>query len=227
MQLTDITVFGDSLMRATSPDENLRPHFNIRHYTDRLRDEHGLTLSCRASFGATVSRGLEDLQRTLSRGISSSHVLLEYGGNDCDFNWAEVAASPDGEHQPHASVERFSDTLLSMIRALQARKIQPILTTLPPLDAQKYLNFIGRLGSDTGKILHWLGDVQMIYRWQERYSNAVARLADRLSLPLADIRSEFLARRDYCTLIARDGIHLTRPGYELVFSTLSKTLCAL
>ena len=114
-----------------------------------------------------------------------------------------------------------------MVQSLQASGIQPVLMTLPPLDASRYLSFIGRLGSDTGRILRWLGDVQMIYRWQEMYSNAVVRLADRLRLPLADVRSEFLSRRDYGSLIARDGIHLTQPGYELVFATLGKTLSVL
>lgn len=222
-----LQIYGDSIMKAVLVDEQYKYKPISRPLLDRLEEETGMASVNRAHFGYTAQRGQALLEKDLDRGLSCEAAVLEFGGNDCDFNWAEVAASPDGEHQPHASVERFSDTLLSMIHSLQARKIQPILTTLPPLDAQKYLNFIGRLGNDTGKILRWLGDVQMIYRWQERYSNAVARLADRLSLPLADIRSEFLARRDYCTLIARDGIHLTRPGYELVFSTLSKTLCAL
>lgn len=222
-----LQIYGDSIMKAVLVDEQYKYKPISRPLLARLEAETGMTAVNRAHFGYTAQRGQTLLQKDLDRGLSCAVAVLEFGGNDCDFNWAEVAASPDGEHEPHTSMERFSDTLLSMIRSLQARKIQPILTTLPPLDAQKYLNFIGRLGSDTGKILHWLGDVQMIYRWQERYSNAVARLADRLRLPLADIRSEFLARRDYCTLIARDGIHLTRPGYELVFSTLGKTLRTL
>ena len=96
--------------------------------------------------------------------------------------------------------------------------------TLPPLDAQRYLDFIGRLGSDKAAVLHWLGDVQMIYRWQEMYSSAISQLAGRLGLPLADVRSRFLSRRDYQSLIARDGIHLTEAGYSLVFEELSRTI---
>ena len=94
------------------------------------------------------------------------------------------------------------------------------------MDAQRYLDFISRLGSDKGAILHWLGDVQMIYRWQELYSNAISQLASRLNLPLVDIRSRFLSRRDYGSLIARDGIHLTELGYGLVFEELGNTLLA-
>ena len=82
-------------------------------------------------------------------------------------------------------------------------------------------------GSNTQSILSWLGDVQMIYRRQELYSNGIARLAAQMSLPLVDIRSSFLARRDYTTLIAKDGIHLTGAGYELVFDQLQQTLVSL
>ena len=111
-----------------------------------------------------------------------------------------------------------------MAQSLLSAGVQPILMTLPPLDAQRYLDFIGRLGSDKSAVLHWLGDVQMIYRWQELYSSAVAQLAARLGLPLADVRSRFLSRRDYQNLIARDGIHLTEAGYGLVFVELRRTL---
>jgi hypothetical protein len=111
-----------------------------------------------------------------------------------------------------------------MAQSLLSNGIQPILMTLPPLDAERYLRFIGRLGNDTDAVLHWLGDVQMIYRWQELYSNGVVRLADSLNLPLVDVRSRFLSRRDYRSLIARDGIHLTEAGYGLVFDDIRRTL---
>ena len=64
----------------------------------------------------------------------------------------------------------------------------------------------------------------MIYRWQEMYSSAIAGLTARLGLPLADVRSRFLSRRDYQSLIARDGIHLTEAGYSLVFEELRRIL---
>ena len=45
------------------------------------------------------------------------------------------------------------------------------------------------------------------------YSAQIAKLAGKLGLPLIDVRSRFLDRRDIDSLIARDGIHLTEPGY--------------
>lgn len=217
-------IYGDSIMKAVTVDENYKYRSLARPLLERLRNTMGIETVNHAHFGYTSERGLDVLEKDLAQGIDSQWALLEFGGNDCDHNWQAVASAPDQEHLPHLSLSRFLDNLRTMAQSLVQAGIRPVLMTLPPLDAQRYLEQIGRLGSDTNAVLHWLGDVQMIYRWQELYSNAVARLAGELHLPLTDIRSRFLSRRDYAHLIARDGIHLTPAGYELVFSELGKTL---
>lgn len=221
-----LQIYGDSIMKAVVVDENYKYKSLSRPILENLQQQTGLETVNRAHFGYTSEKGQAILQRDLEKGLDCRFALLEFGGNDCDHNWAEVAADPDGEHLPQTALQTFLDNLRSMAQSLLSHGIQPILMTLPPLDAQKYLDFIGRLGSDKSAVLHWLGDVQMIYRWQELYSAAISRLAVQLNLPLADVRSRFLSRRDYQTLIARDGIHLTESGYELVFDELSRTVLA-
>ena len=219
-----LNIYGDSIMKAVTVDEHDKYRPLAKGLLEQLRDTTGIETVNRAHFGYTSERGQIVLQKDLEHGIDCQWALLEFGGNDCDHNWQEVADAPDREHLPHLSLSRFVDNLRSMIQNLKQAGVQPVLMTLPPLDAQRYLERIGRQGCDTRAILRWLGDVQMIYRWQELYSNAVARLAGELRLPLADIRSRFLSRRDYQSLIARDGIHLTPAGYDLVFAELGKTL---
>ena len=219
-----LQIYGDSIMKAVVVDENFKYRPVVKPLLERLQQQTGLETVNRAHFGYTSDKGQQILQRDLEKGLDCTYALLEFGGNDCDHNWAEVAAAPDQEHLPHTSLQNFLHNLQSMAQTLLDRGIQPILMTLPPLDAQRYLDFIGRLGSDKNAVLHWLGDVQMIYRWQEMYSAAIAALAARLSLPLADVRSRFLCRRDYGSLIARDGIHLTEAGYGLVFDELRQAL---
>lgn len=222
-----IQIYGDSIMKAVLVDENYKYRPIGSQLLEQLQQDTGIRATNRAHFGYTAQRGQTVLQRDLDKGLDCDVALLEFGGNDCDHNWAEVALAPEGEHTPNTPLPRFLDTLKEMALAVKARGIQPVLMTLPPLDAEKYLNFIGLRGADTGAILSWLGDVQMIYRWQELYSNAVAQLAARLDLPLLDIRSRFLSRRDYTSLIARDGIHLTRSGYELIYDAFRELLPAL
>lgn len=219
-----IQIYGDSIMKAVVVDENYKYHPLAKELLTQLQAETGVEAVNRAHFGYTSDKGQAVLARDLEKGLDCQTALLEFGGNDCDYNWAEVAAAPEGEHLPHNSVCCFISNLKSMASSLKNSGVQPILMTLPPLDAEKYLNFIGRLGCDTKAILHWLGDVQMIYRWQELYSNAVAQLAARMDLPLVDVRSRLLSRRDYSTLTARDGIHLTEAGYHVVFDEFRSTL---
>ena len=145
----------------------------------------------------------------------------------CDFDWSEVARAPESVHHPHTPIGQFLDAVSQMAKSLKDAGVKPVLMSLPPLDAQRYLNFIGRLGNNTANILHWLGDVNRIYRYQEMYSNQISRLAAKLNLPLIDVRSRFLDRRDCGQLIARDGIHLTEAGYRLLLDEARLTLAGM
>lgn len=222
-----LQIYGDSIMKAITVDERFKYRPTAKSLLEQLRERCGIDTVNRAHFGYTTARGDAVLQKDLAAGLDCQAALVEFGGNDCDYNWHEVAAQPDGEHLPNTPLPQFLSNMQSMVQSLQQAGIQPILMTLPPLDAEKYLDFIARLVSDKDAVLHWLGDVQMIYRWQELYSDAIARLALRLNLPLVDVRSRLLARRDYQTLIARDGIHLTESGYQVVFDELGRTLLAV
>ena len=222
-----LQIYGDSIMKAVLVDENYKYRPISKPLLAKLQSETGVETVNRAHFGYTAAKGQTVLQRDLEKGLDCQTVLLEFGGNDCDFNWSKVAAAPEEDHQPNTPLQTFLQTLQNMVLSLRKAGVQPMLMTLPPLDAQRYLDFIGRLGSDTKAILRWLGDVQMIYRYQEMYSHSISRLAARLDAPLLDIRSTFLSRRDYGRLIARDGIHLTQAGYELIFGSLQQALVTL
>ena len=222
-----IQIYGDSLMKGVLVDANYKYKQSSKALLEQLTKNTGIEAVNRAHFGYTSTKGQAILNRDLSSGLDCQVALLEFGGNDCDHNWKQVAEAPHSEHLPNTPLQSFLHTIRTMAHSLQVAGIQPLLMTLPPLDAQKYLDFIGRLGSDTRAVLSWLGDVQAIYRWQEMYSHAISRLAGELQLPLVDVRSRFLSRNDCSTLIARDGIHLTQGGYSLLFSELQNTLLAM
>lgn len=105
---------------------------------------------------------------------------------------------------------------------LRQNGVQPLLMTLPPIDAEKYLHFICRGGADRGRILSWLGDCQMIYRYQELYSDTVAAVAAEHAVPLIPVRRAFLWDLNYCRMISPDGIHLNMTGYRRLFDTIGR-----
>ena len=212
-------IYGDSLLKATVPDEEMRYHFHLpevmAHYpTDRLEVVN------RAKMGATVTKGLSLVEHDAARGIDARWALVAYGGNDSDFDWPAIAAAPEEEHLPHTVLPEFVEKLRCVVKILCDAGVQPVLMTLPPIDSVRYFNFISRR-SNGQRILDWLGDVGRIYRHQEMYSDAVAALAMGEGLPLIDVRRQFLPLRDLPRLIAADGIHLTMPGYRQLFDTLA------
>jgi lysophospholipase L1-like esterase len=214
-------------MKATVPDESFHYHFTITPYLEKLKKMFPvLEIRNRAVFGSCVAKGEKQLEKDLKGTEIGSVALIEFGGNDCNFHWNEIAENPDAEHLPYTTLEKFLDTIEGMARSLKERGVRPVLMTLPPIDAHKYLSFIGRDGTDCGNILKWLGDTNMIYRFHEMYSNAIAKLAFEKGYQLIDMRSSFLDKHNYSELISEDGIHPSEKGYDLMFRTFAEVLSA-
>lgn len=215
-----VYVYGDSLMKATMPDTAFRYHFHMdelrgRYHSDEVR------LTNRAKMGATVSKGRSLVEHDVARGLDARYALVAYGGNDSDFDWAEISARPEEEHRPRTELPLFRRILGETVDKLRQAGVQPVMMTLPPVDAERYLSFICRDGLSRANILRWLGDVQRIYRYQEAYSETVADVATRRDVPLVEVRRAFLLDRQTPQLIAADGIHLTMPGYVKLYDILT------
>ena len=154
-------------------------------------------------------------------GSSQSRLaFLEFGGNDCDFRWDEISANPHREHLPATTPERFSHMYGEVLQMLKQNGFKPVLMTLPPLDAERYFAWFTRTGLDQAAILSWLGDVQFIYRWHERYSSAIWEIGEAHNVPVVDIRKAFLEQRNYSRFLCKDGIHPNTEGHRLITSEI-------
>lgn len=215
-------IFGDSILKGVVYREEVDRYVPLEHNGfDQLGRHLGITFQNNAMFGCTVTKGMQLLQKAIRKGLGCDTVLLEYGGNDCDFLWDEVSERPDDEHFPKTSLVTFEQTLKAMITQLESLHVIPILMTLPPINAVRYLSHICRKGLSQANILHWLGDIHNIERYQELYSLRIATVALQTNTKLIDIRSEFLARRDCSSLICSDGIHPSEKGHALIMDTLA------
>ena len=124
-------------------------------------------------------------------------------------------------HKP----QRFLDCYRRAIRLLRGSGRKPVLSTLPPINAELYLGFLCRDGLSRENIVRWLGDVQRIYRWQENYSQMVEQIAREENAPLIDLRRPFLQdARPPRTLLCADGIHPSRVGQELIYDAFCAVL---
>lgn len=214
-------VSGDSISRGVVYDERKGQYAICANGFVTLVQKRLKGVVHNASrFGNTLIRGIGRLGKELEKD-SPDIVLIEYGGNDCDFAWAEVAAHPERDHEPQTDLALFESALTDTIFALKGRDIVPILMTLPPLNADDYIKWVsGRDPLIEGNIMKWLGSVTKIYWWQERYSSSIVGVAQRTKTRWIDIRGAFLRSPAFNALICRDGIHPNEQGHALIAKTI-------
>ncbi len=222
-QVKSVGIWGDSVMKGVVFDPYKGKYTLLEEEENGVQRASrllGLSLKNRARMGCTVTKGLTILKKDLQAPANCDVALLEFGGNDCDYNWEEVAADPDRDHQPHTALPLFVSQLRDMISLVRQKGMVPCLVTLPPIHAQRYFDFFTRNGLSKERILRWLGDVQHIYRWHERYNMAVMQVARECNCLLADVRDAFLARRSYGDLLCADGIHPNAAGHRVMEQVL-------
>ncbi len=215
-----IAVWGDSILKGVALDPATGRYGVLdRSCTNLLTRETGVEVMNHSRFGCTAQKGRFIMESDLKKDIRCDAAIIEYGGNDCDFDWAKVASAPEFDHQPKTPLDQFTGEVQTMIDDTRAKGIEPILTTLPPLDHNRFFARVSK-GLNADAILKWLGDVFLIYRWQESYSNAVARLACLNKCRLIDIRGAFLAHKHYEELLCEDGMHPNERGHRLMADVL-------
>lgn len=223
--MRSITLYGDSVLRGVTLTDG--KYILDSSSQDEFTRRQGVQVRNLCRFGATVEKGLGIIRRDLSmHGAPEGLAILEYGGNDSDFAWAEVAERPREEHQCKTPMGRFRRLYGEAVQLLRQAGAQPVAAIPIPVDPERYLRWICREGLSRERILEWLGDVTAIYRWEEWYSMAVRDVAESLDVPVIDLRQAFLARRRMDGLLCEDGIHPTAEGRRLIFDTLGQALNA-
>lgn len=214
-------LYGDSISKGVIYDENLGKYvLSDKSYGDLLRDKLNGVVQNAARFGNTLMKAAGRLQKDVLR-KEPDIVVIEFGGNDCDFNWEEIAKDPKGDHQPNTDYDVFKSLLKGVIESLRKTGIVPVLLTLPPLDAEKYFKWISKNSAVVSeKILEWLGSVSKIYWWQERYNAAILNIARETQTRWIDIRSAFLNNPDFTEFLCKDGIHPNEKGHKVIASKI-------
>lgn len=227
-----IIMYGDSILRGITYSSEQRRHRLCTGYKFPSLSELGYEVINHARMGATVERGAPLLDATLTQDIcQGSVVLLEYGGNDCDYDWSAISADPSGIYLPKTPEDTFLQVYGQVIETARERGATVLLSSLIPIDAGRYLSVITHERS-YDNILSWLGDASMLYRFHEHYNALVHTLARRYHCPLLDVREQFLLSHNYKKLIAEDGIHPTDEGHDLIEAAIRQyllhgdTLCA-
>ena len=213
-------LFGDSIGRGVILDSVRGRYILLKNsFVNLLNKNTKMKVDNYAKFGCTIETGKKMVEKHGKDLPHYQFTVLEFGGNDCDFDWAAISEHPKGSHVPFTPLATFKALYTEVIECVFDSGSQPVMLSLPPLDAKRYFSWISR-NRNAENILHWLGDVEHIYRWQEMYNLAVVGLAAAKQVPLIDIRRAFLEARNYPSLFCEDGIHPNEAGHSLITDTI-------
>ena len=221
--MNTITAFGDSVLKGVIYEN---AHYKVTDASfQKICEEYfGITIENKAKFGSTIAKGERVFERNLEliKNSDGKYVVLEFGGNDCDFNWKEVSEDPDRKHLPMSTIEHFIATYTEIISEIKKQGKIPVLLSLPPIDSKRYFQHISK-GLSAENIMKWMReDKQYITNWHERYNIEIFKLAIANEVPVVDITSIFLEKKNYSQYLCADGIHPNVKGHRLIAEAIKQ-----
>lgn len=216
-----ILVIGDSISKGVVFDEIKNKYVLLKeNFVNLISEKTNAQIINASKFGSTIKQGELILKSRVEK-YDPDIVVIELGGNDCDYSWDEVANHPEVDHIPKTPLVQFEKGLHRMLDYILSHGKTPVLSTLPPLYADNYFRWFTQNDEEKGKnVLKWLRDVWRIYWWQERYSNCIQSISKKRNILCIDIRHAFLSRKEFDDCVCIDGIHLNSAGHKVVFEEI-------
>ena len=222
--MTKVTALGDSLTKGVILTEANKYSLTENSYMDIVSRELDLYVSNYGRFGSTIDMGDAIIRRHSEDIASSEYTFIEYGGNDCDFDWMKIADSPMEDYSPKTTLENFKNRFVELIDKVRSLGSKPIIISLPPILSTPYFSFFSRLMSEDQKenVIKWLGgSTDIISRWHESYNRTLFMIAKETQTPIIDITTPFETfRGDISTLYCTDGIHPNIQGHKMIAASI-------
>ncbi|MDR0291506.1 MAG: SGNH/GDSL hydrolase family protein [Elusimicrobium sp.] len=220
-----IEVLGDSILRGVIFDELSGKYKFIKESAANMFSlSNNVVINNHSKFGCTSKKALAKLSSILENTLSGDFVLVELGGNDCDYNWTEVCQTPQKNHRPNIELSEFKNNICAIFEQIISAGKKPVVMTLPPIDAEKYFDFIVNGCREKAKnLMEFIGEKSTIYRNQEMYASAFEKIALKYHIFIINVREKLLAVPRYSDYLCLDGIHLNALGQGLVKQILDDT----
>ena len=223
METKRLFAFGDSIMKGVVFDGTSH-HTSVNNFATVVSQHMGMPLINCAKMGHTILDGWRVFEMRKQQLHEGDTAFIEFGGNDCDFQWLNIGNDPSGVHMPRTRLSLFKEKYTSLINTIKSMGVHPLLFSLPPLQSDCYFRYFTQGMSEIQKvnILKWLGGkVEFIGNWHEHYNLAIYQIGASTCSQVIDISSCFLSHSNYKDYLCADGIHPNELGHSLIAQTLT------
>lgn len=225
-----LVALGDSIIKGVlvqSEGERSRYSLAEKSIVECCAERLGGESLNLGKMGCTIEAGERILNRCLDKMSGAQYVLLEYGGNDSDYNWQEIAEAPDKEHFPRTRLEVFEQVYERVINKIKEMGAIPLVLSLPPMDAERYFAFFSQKWEEgfRANVMRWLGgSTNTIMSGHELYNLATMRVAQRTGTQWIDVTSGLLKDHNFRAYLCDDGIHPNERGQRMIAEAVLQSL---
>lgn len=217
-----LVALGDSIIKGVlvqSEGERSRYSLADKSIVECCAEKLGGESLNLGKMGCTIEAGERILDRYLDKMSGARYVLLEYGGNDSDYNWQEIAEAPEKEHFPRTRLEVFEEVYERVVCKIKQMGAIPLVLSLPPMDAERYFAFFSQRWEDgfRANVMRWLGgSTNTIMSGHELYNLATMRVAQHTGAQWIDVTSGLLKDHNFRAYLCDDGIHPNERGQRMI-----------
>lgn len=225
-----LVALGDSIIKGVlvqSEGERSRYSLADKSIVECCAEKLGGESLNLGKMGCTIEAGERILDRYLHKMSGAQYVLLEYGGNDSDYNWQEIAEAPEKEHFPRTRLEVFEQVYERVICKIKEMGAIPLVLSLPPMDAERYFAFFSQKWEYgfRANVMRWLGgSTNTIMSGHELYNLATMRIAQRTGVQWIDVTSGLLKGHNFRAYLCDDGIHPNERGQRMIAEAVLQSL---
>lgn len=213
-----IIVIGDSILKGAVTGTDSGHLFDIIENSslNLAQKALGFEMNNQSVFGNIITKGQRKLNKMLERGETADFCIVEFCGNDSDYDWALVSENPNEPHQMRTPFEDYLRIYDEMIKTLREHKITPVIMISPALCAERWFNHITN-GHNKENILNFLGgDIEKPSKNQKSYDDALVEYAKKNNVQTVNMRGPMLATGHFDDLMCQDGIHPNEEGYRFM-----------
>jgi len=210
-----LVVFGDSILKGVITIPNSGKLFDTteNNSLSLAQKELGFELDNRSIYGNITSKGLLKLQKFFEKGGEADFCVIEFGSNDCDYDWGTLVQK--------VPLEDYLANLAAMVKLCREHKVTPLMMGLIPYVCDDWFKTTIK-GQDEAAILNFLGgSPETLGKNQLIYKNALADFVQKNKVQFLDPWQIFQGHKE---LMCYDGIHPNEKGYELLSKAWIKFL---